>query len=185
MDIDKLRSQWNSIEVPPEGKADNTRALLDRVATGRVSTLRDRYLSISRALLLVCVSGVLISVPYMSATPMLGVLMTAYFVLLGTIHALTFLKVRDLDFSRMTIREALARVYTLERDRIRKRTIGICLGVPMVVYLTMTLWDRYGEAMLYGCILGAVIGICIGLLINYRASGILREMRAQLQECES
>lgn len=185
MDIEKLKSQWNSIEIPPASGADNPREFLSKVTTGRVNTLRDRYLNISRMLIVVCVCGLFISVPYFSATPTLGILMAAYFVFLGVVHAMTFFKVRDLNFSRLTIRQAIERVCIIESDRIRKRTLGIALGVPLVFYLTMTLWDRYGETILYGCIVGIFIGLGIGVVINHRASEILREMRRQLKDCDT
>ena len=46
MDIDDLRSKWNSISFPPGyGGVPETSELMSRVRAGRVSTLRDRLAS--------------------------------------------------------------------------------------------------------------------------------------------
>ena len=42
MNIDELKSNWNSMDVPPAYHGENVREILSRVESGRVSTLRDR-----------------------------------------------------------------------------------------------------------------------------------------------
>lgn len=184
MDIDDLRSKWNSIEIPEERVGENTRDILSKMKAGKVNTLRDRYSSLSRGLVIVCVGGIFVSIPYLSATPTLGVLMICFFVLLGAIHMQTLWRVRRLRFSDMTIRDAMKEVCLLESNRIRKRTLGISLGLPLVFYMSMTLWDRYGDYVLYGCLAGAILGIATGLIINRRANEILRDMKSQLRDSD-
>lgn len=184
MNIDELKNQWKSIDAPRESEAANSRELISRVTRGQVSTLRDRYLRISRMLTFVCVGGVLISIPYISASPLLGVLMILYFIILGGMHVNTLFTLKDMRLSDMTLREAMRQVCRLERERIAKRAIGISLAVPLMIYLFMTLRDNYGNNVLAGCVIGAVIGLVIGLLINRRATDILRQMKEELGKYE-
>ena len=75
MDIDDLRSKWNSISFPPGyGGVPETSELMSRVRAGRVSTLRDRLASISLALTMLCLMGILVMIPYFAATPTLAIL---------------------------------------------------------------------------------------------------------------
>lgn len=181
MDIDDLKNNWNSLTIPPDYHPE-TDDVISRVEQGRVSTLRDRLGRISRMLSLICVGGVMMMVPYLHESMLMGLLAIGFFVLMGVLHFLSYLKVMRLNFSEMTVRDAILTVGRLERNRVRLRAIGMVLGIPLVVYMCFTFTEVFGEYYLYGCICGGLVGMVIGLLINRRAVNILREMRAQLEQ---
>ena len=83
MNIDELKSNWNSMDVPPAYHGENVREILSRVESGRVSTLRDRLSGISRGLMAMCMAGLIIMIPYFSATPTLAFFAVCFFVFLG------------------------------------------------------------------------------------------------------
>lgn len=181
MNIDNLKSNWNSINFPQDyGGLPDPSELMSRVRAGRVSTLRDRLASISRSLAALCLMGVIIMIPYLGAMPTLAILAIGLFVFLGMMHFRNYHRVRRLNFSLMSVREALTAVCAIETSRVRLRAIGITLAVPLILYMCSTFSSLYGPAMLYGCIGGAVIGLILGLLINWRTVSIIREMRRQL-----
>ncbi len=180
MNIDELKSNWNSMDVPPAYHGENVREILSRVESGRVSTLRDRLSGISRGLMAMCMAGLIIMIPYFSATPTLAFFAVCFFVFLGAMHFRMYKKIRRLNFSQMTVKEAMTAVCIIDRDRMRQRAIGIALAIPLAFSMCLTFWNEYGDYTLYGCIAGAVIGLTIGLTINRRAVAIIREMKQQL-----
>lgn len=183
MDIDDLRSKWNSISFPPGyGGVPETSELMSRVRAGRVSTLRDRLASISLALTMLCLMGILVMIPYFAATPTLAILSICFFIFMGSMHFRNYRRVRRLSFSLMSVREALATVCAIETSRVRLKAIGMTLAFPLVMYMCFTFSSVYGSYMLYGCLAGAVIGAALGVIVNRKSMSIIREMRRQLSE---
>lgn len=180
MNIDDLKSRWNSMELPPEYSGDELSDIVSRIGAERVSSLRDRLGSISRNHALVCVCGGVIMIPYLAYTPVLGVVAIVFFVFMGLMHFRNYRRVIRIDFSVMTVREALAAVYIFERNRTRLRVIGMSLGLPMALWMCFSFTSVYGPYTLYACLAGAAIGVIIAVLVNRRAVCILREMRGQL-----
>lgn len=184
MDINDIKNSWNSINIPPDYRPDDTRELLSRMEQGRVSTLRDRLGLISRNLSLLCFMGLLMMMPYYHDAPTLAILADCFFVFMGVCHLRNYRKIRNLNFSEMSVRDAVLTVGRLESERIKLRAIGMALGIPLAFYMCFTITDLFGDYYLYGCLAGAVIGAVIGLIINYRSNSILREMRSQLSQEE-
>ena len=186
MNIDDLKSNWNSISFPPGyGGVPETAELMSRVRAGRVSTLRDRLASISFALTMLCLMGVLIMVPYFAATPTLAILAICFFIFIGSLHLRNYLRVRRLNFSIMSVREALAAVCAIETSRVRLKAIAMTLAFPLLLYMCSTFSSLYGHLMFYGCLAGGVIGATIGFFINRKSMTIIREMRRQLSDSEA
>lgn len=182
MNIDDLKSNWQSLHFPPDygGATGQEADIMTRMRAGRVSTLRNRLATISIILTAVCVAGILLMIPYVSATPTLAVLAMAFFVFIGSMHCRNYRRVMRLNFSLMTVREAMTAVCAIESSRLRLRAIGMALGLPLVFYMCFTFTEVYGHYVLYGCLCGAAIGLGFGLWINHRAVTIIREMRRQL-----
>lgn len=82
----------------------------------------------------------------------------------------------------MTVRESIISVGNIMQDQIRKRAIGMSLGMPLIIYMLLMFTDIFGEDYIYGCLIGVVIGAVFGLLINRKIVGIIQEMKKQLSE---
>lgn len=180
MNIDDLKSNWNSLNFPPEYGGDATRDFVSRVEQGRVATLRDRLSAISSRLSRVCFISILFMVPFGHDFPTLAILVDCFFIFMGVMHFIAYRRISALNFSQMTVREAIYKVSIIERNRVRLRAVGMGLGLPLVVSMVFCLSSAYGEFYLYGCIAGALLGLVIGLAINRRAVAIIREMQSQL-----
>ena len=177
MDIDNLRQEWKSIEVPPCKEA--TRELERKVASGKgAHSLRDRLKRISLRLTAECVIGAL------CLHVLLVVLVSAFFVVMGVMHAVQYRMLSRLDLSAATVIEALGMVCRLELFRRTRRMIGLTLMVPLMVYMVMSFADSYDVYMLPCCLLGLLAGCVVGIAVNRRTTKLLREMKSQLA-CES
>lgn len=181
MDINDLKNNWNSLNIPPAYNPGGEEELLSRLERGRISTLRDRLGNISRSLSQICLLGILMMIPYFHESPALAILAIVFFVFMGVLHFRNYRRVSRLNFSEMTVKDAIETVGTIEHNRIRLRAIGMALGLPLVIFMCFTFSEAFGRYYLYGCIAGGVAGLIIGLYINRRAVAIIREMRAQLE----
>lgn len=185
MDLDKLRNNWNSIDIPSGATSERVRKLESKVRTTRVDTLRDKLFRITINLVIVSVFGLLTIVPFVSDTPIMAMTAGAYFVLLGILNFGRAMTIRQINMSRLTVRDALLAVYRVERQRIVCRAIGITCAVPLLIYMLLTFADIYGRWMLYGALIGVLAGACIGLAVNHRTTALLKDLKSQLYDTDS
>lgn len=180
MNIDELKRNWNSLNLPADTPMPEVRDLEDKVATQRVTTLRDRIYRLHIRLSIVACVAILTMVPFAKDEPWLVAFATLFFVLMAALHAATAFWVHGLDYSRMTVKDALRSVYELERRRNRNRAIGVALAVPLICYMCYTFSNGAEPAFFFGCVSGACLGVLIGLIINHKAVMMLREMKREL-----
>lgn len=183
MDIDNLRDEWKSIDVPPCG--DETLKVERKVASGHgVRTLRGRLKRISLRLIGGCVAGVLCMIPFAPDHEVLAVAVSAFFIVMGVLHAVQYRMLSGMDPSNATMVDSIRDVCRLESFRRVRRMVGLALMVPLMVYMAMEFTDTYGAYVLPGCIAGLAVGCLAGVTVNRRATKLLREMKRQLA-CEN
>lgn len=180
MNIDELKKNWNTIGFTPAVPTPEVRELENRVASQRVSTLRDRIYRLYLRLGFVGCFAVLTLIPFAKENPWMVVYGAAFFIIMAVMHFSLACWVHNLDYSRMTVKEALESVYKLEMRRSQHRIIGITLAVPLVCYMIYTFAYGYDPAFLWGCVAGACLGAGIGLVINHRAVTMLKEMKREI-----
>ncbi len=182
MNIDELKNNWNSLDFSSTGHLDDEREICRQVESGRVTTLRDRLGDISLRLSLLCLAALFLMVPYIHEALLMAVLAMGFFIFMAVMHYIMYRRVSRVNFSKMTVKDAIITVSNINRERIRQRAIGMALGIPLVCYMIFTITSIFGHYSIYGCVAGAVIGLIIGLVVNHRATMILRELRQQFEQ---
>ncbi len=177
MNIDNLRKQWHSIDVPESDIREIERMAL---AGRSVVPMRDRLMRIGRYQLALCVVGVLCMLPAVTDHTLMVVLVDLFFIAMGIVHMMQLRTLRRLDPSRVTVTEALGLVWRYETVRSRKRLIGITVVVPIVVYIVLTLSSSYGAVIIPSCIVGALCGCLVAILINRRTTRLLHALKREL-----
>lgn len=180
MNIDELKQNWNSISLPPDAPMPEVRELENRVVSRNVSTLRDRIYRIHLRLGFLACLGNFTMIPFAKENPWMVAYAFLFFILMAVLHFSLALWVHKLDYSRMTVKEALESVYKLENRRNQNRIIGITMAIPLVICMIYTFAYGYDPAFLWGCVAGACIGAAIGLVINHKTVAMLREMKQEL-----
>lgn len=179
MDIDELKKQWNTVDIPDSGVRDVER----EVTSGRGAvTLRDRLMRISRRQALVCLAGALCMLPLVSDHTGMAVKVVIFFIVMGIMHLVQMHNLRALDLSGSTVTDALRGVLRIETLRTVRRVTGIVMGVPLTLYVIFTVTSSYGTLMLPICITGMLAGCVVAMLVNRRASRLLREIKKELGE---
>lgn len=183
MNIDDLKNNWKSLDLADGCRQDaDMRELISNVKQGRISTLRDRLCAIRRRMTITCFGCILIMIPYFREATVLAILSILYFIFMGVMHLISYWQIKQINFSLMTVRESIISIGNIMQDQIRKRAIGMALGIPLIIYMLLVFTDIFGEYYIYGCLIGVVIGAVIGLLINRKIVGIIQEMKKQLSE---
>lgn len=180
MDIDDLRKQWHTMDVPDTDIRDMER----EVSSGRgIPTLRDRLVRISRRRAVVCLAGALCLVPPLVPDyPVMAVMIGIFFVVMGVMHLVQLRCLRRLDISNVTVSEAAREVLRIETFRQRRRILGGIMAVPLTVYIIFTVTLDYGMVMLPACALGLIAGCAVAVSINRRATRLLNEIKSELGE---
>lgn len=178
MNIDELRSQWQSLDVDPDRAA--LHKAVRRIAQRDAESLRSRYYKLCLRMIGMSAFGIAVSVPFGRTAPTLMWCSFAFFILMAVFHIIQAVMAHNLDFGRLSVRRSIEAVCDLERMRVIKRAVGIALGVPLLVYMCIVVSDAYGPYTVYGCVCGAVIGLVIGLIINHNATTLLRRMKEDL-----
>lgn len=178
MNIDELRSQWQSLDVDPDRAA--LHEAVRRIAQRDAESLRSRYFKLCLRMIGISAFGIAMSVPFGRSASTLMWCLFAFFILMAIFHIIEAVMAHKLDFGRLSVRSSIEAVCDLERMRVIKRSVGITLGAPLLVYMCIEASDAYGPYMVYGCICGAVLGLVIGLIINHNATSLLRRMKEEL-----
>lgn len=184
MDIDQLKHKWNDIELPDSAAERRVKEMERRVSANKVPTLRDKLYRLFIRMVAVSFFGILTLVPFTSDSPGLVIAASAFFVVMGLANFYQALAVRRIDIGHISVREALEKVYKVEKRKMLSRTFGITCAIPLLFFMVMTFSDIYGSWALYGCMVGIMIGGCLGLLINHHATMLLQEMKSQLKKAE-
>lgn len=188
MNIDDLRSQWQNIGSGQADVPSDVREMLARAerrtALKDARSLRDNYFRLCMRMIAVSGLGVLAVVPFAKESAVLFACSVTFFVLMALSQLWQAMEVRRLDFGHMSVREAVEGVCRLERIRVIKRTVGITLAVPLLAYMGAVQIHLYGSGIAVGLAAGAVIGMAVGLMVNHRASSLLREMKERVEGSE-
>lgn len=179
MDIDDLKKRWRTLDVPDT----DVRAVERKVTSGgRVLTLRDKLMRISRCRVFACLAGALCMFPLAAEHPAMTVMVVIFFAVMGVMHLLQLHNLRTLNPSVATVRETLERVLRIETFRTRRRIIGIIMAVPMSIYIIFTMTNSYGAWMFPACIAGGLTGCAAAVLVKRRSARLLREIKRELAE---
>lgn len=180
MNIDNLKSQWQSLDIQPDPQSAKETERM--VARQRVESLGKRYYRMCMRMTAIAAIGLCTISTYGTVAPVFTIITMAFFVMMGFMQLGQALYVKRIDFGSMSVREAVEKVYKMQRMRVIKRTIGIVSGVPVLIYMFFTFSSIFGPYILYGMTAGLAIGLGCALYINNAANRLLKQMKEQLNE---
>lgn len=181
MDIDEMRQNWSRMNLRLEQLEEANRALLhERSMAGKEST-RNRLLRQYTVRTILCFVLIPVIVPQL--TLWLGC--PVWYAMLYGVGFLTFglmtnserRMIKDIDLSRMSVREVMKRVRAIEQVRRRHMITGYVIGAIILIPLIYFIYLINDRAMIIGCWVGAVIGLLIGLMVKKRCNELLKRMR--------
>lgn len=180
--LDNLKQQWQSLNHDTSSTSD-TDADPKRIAHSSSSSNPKRIAKVYRQLFIIGVLWVFIAPLYgLSILPVwASILLTAYFVFTCILNRQVMLKARIVNFSTMTLIEAIEAVSELQKVRQRSKLYSYTAAA---IVISLLLWHFYSVnlMMFIGGLVGLVIGLVIGLRIDYKVNLWIKEMNKTLED---
>lgn len=179
----KLRTQWQELNSQISRSQNREKTLRAAVPAG--GSARRRLIVQLRIMVAVAYVCAVIFSPIncVSSIPMMAkVCMSLFFVIMGTLKLLLMVRLTNLNLAALSVNGALKQVIGLRRMRRNFLVIGMVLAMPVLAMLFA--WSfAEGRYAVAGAVVGAVVGAAIGWMIDRRARKALREMQAELDDC--
>lgn len=177
-DIDFLKQQWNSIK--PSAGAARTLADINVKGLDRVRTLTCK---VARHHLVAAVGGLLLPPlilwlsEYMPVSLLLIICYSAFGIFCSVINFYIYRRIRRSDYVSLPVVEAAERVAAITRLIGRLRIISTILMFPVLAMLFVEMAAVGDIYVVYGGIVGAVIGTIIAIFQWRRINRHLRLLR--------
>lgn len=182
--FDSLKSQWQSLNAPfsSRGKAYASE-ILRRRNLGRVNMNPARIARVYMRLTAVSAVWVVLSLLMArSIYPMwLASVLASFFAIMAAMSYSVREAVLEIDFSRMSVVEALEAVCRFQRKARLQRVAGYMIALPILVML-FYYFAGVSQEMVWGGIAGGVIGGAIGLSIDSKIRRQVKEMKSVLHD---
>ena len=183
-DFENLKSQWQSLNAPAATDFRSMNESPQRSETRLVSA-PGKIVRIYRRLLIVSVLWIPLSLLFLRIPVFpvwMCIVMALYFAVMSILNNWILNLAHAIDFSRMSVIEALQAVCKLQRSRIIAKTIGACLCLPLISYMIFT-FAHYSQSMSIGGVIGGIVGLTCGIMVDSHIRREIRTMRSILEEC--
>ena len=185
MDFDELKKSWQEQSVRIERLEKQNRYLTQQVRFSSLATKRSKLLRDYRILVIVAIlmlPFIVMSFPIIGVTSRTEVFFMFGMAALVVINAYILFYIKSIDITRLSVRDALTKVFALERKRLILRYVSIAIAVCII---SMMLYDLYfiGEiAAITGACVGGVVGAILGLRKEMEIRAIIKDMREDLED---
>lgn len=184
MDIDQIKTQWRQMNHACTLADDVHGDFLSRKRYKRELSLTDklrrRYLC---SLVLCCVAPLLLK-PLSGVIELPVALMIAYpayFVAMFALNLLLYLKLNKTSVINLPVRDAMVGITKFAIMRRRLKCIGVLLAIPLIVYILWIFRTADNEGAYISGLLGAALGLIIGLIVEIRTTRDIRRLKEGLR----
>ena len=188
MNIDELKSQWKSMELRIDRLEKDNKNLLSRISNERVKSVREKLLARYRAIIMVCIFSPLWIVMMDKVWNLdneILIVYTFFFMVMALANYYMYQLIGKVDCSKLTIKEALIAVTKVEEYLRKFQFLGWILGFPLIIILFDVFKKMGHPEVIYGGVVGLVIGGIIGYFYDRKTRRLIRELRQTLADALS
>ncbi|MCM1450404.1 MAG: hypothetical protein NC082_08680 [Clostridiales bacterium] len=187
MDIEELKSAWKSQNHRLEKLESQNRLLEQKICDNRLDDGRKRLRRTYIRLALVgvvMIPVVLAMFPKFNISMWLTILYATVMLIMTVANLYVLGMLNKLDFTSLTLCEAMKGIVRLEqtRQRLRIGCIILSLSVVAVFLYEMYFFDM---SCFIGGVTGGVVGCIIGLRKEHQIKKVIRSMKADLADAMS
>ncbi|MDE6084771.1 MAG: hypothetical protein K2G40_00005 [Muribaculaceae bacterium] len=184
IELEELKKSWQSQSARIDRLENENARLRRKVEGSRINGSRGKLLRTYRVLCivsLVMMPFCIMSFPRLDIPSYLTVVFAIFFAQATLVNFYVYMRIREIDITKVSVKDALEMVISLTRLRQRLRLLEMVLALPVIVLFFLALYqnDSYG---LIGGIFGGVIGGIVGLKKEFEIRGLLRSMQSDLEE---
>ncbi len=187
--IEDLQRQWQAMELCVEDLERRNRILASRLNENRACGLRHKLMNYRKRSAILCIVAPLLLAPVLvrslDASWYLYVVYTLFFWFMGLVNWIIYRRISRIDLSSATTGQALLYVYDVRRYVRYGRLAGWCFAIPVLVWIFSIFYEIGDPAIICGGWLGLLIGLAIGVCADYRQRRLLRQLRVELELCDS
>lgn len=183
MNIEELRKTWQRASFNAVDLNDDNRRIAEELATGQAqSTQKKLYRYYRRA------SIQALALPVLAPMLDMPLWITAVYALFGLVMAAllsTFSRsIRSIDLASIPVVAALELSIDIKRKQRMLRCFGMSSGILIAMSMFFFFIDHENSSLIWGFIVGAVIGVIIGLKRYMNANRLIRQLQEELQSAE-
>ncbi len=184
MDLNQFKTEWSRMSIKVDSLQEENRRIKDMIARKRCTSTRDRLMRQLKRMSILC-----FVVPWpiiFNTSHLFGnvfiVMYLLFFLTMGSLIHAQYRMLDKIDLSTMNFKEALKACIRFKRFRLRSHIAGYIMGAIMVVNIMLTAYRLESQPMIIGCWAGLVIGMAIGLKLDYRQRCLIRQLSDSLSE---
>lgn len=183
MNLDELKLEWSRISLDAEKTRLENLQLKSILRNERHISVRQRLLNRLRRQLTVCAIGPLWLIPAKSVlyNPVLYIAYLLFFVIMAILQIIQIHRLKEIDLSRMSVKDALVKTLEFRRLYHRNKIAGYILSAPVLALLFNVIVSRGDDGMIAGGIIGLVVGLAIGYLLDRGNKKLIRRMADELK----
>lgn len=118
---------------------------------------------------------------YVGMPIIMGLICSLYFAIMSVMSYMMMCRVEEIDYSTMSVRELLQAIRSAMRLKKMQQISGMCLMVPLMCYMLYS-FHMVNIWIFYGGVAGLILGLTIGLCMDYRVRRTFRQLEAELSE---
>ncbi len=183
--LERLKQKWQKLAVDDEQLREANRRLSEKLQQERVTGLqdrlarrvgRDRWMGLFLPFIAPGLNH-LINLPVA-----LCIAYAAFGLIMFVLNSLLYNYIKEERLTTMPVVNALERATRIRYNQQRVRAVGFLIGIPLILAMMFYIMEgEDGLYMLYGAIVGLVVGLGIGIpkmLTNHNiARNIIKSLR--------
>ncbi len=179
MDLEQLRQKWQGLDSDHSLDVENISYINEVKTHSRIGRLR-RYFAVMSVVALLWVALFPIVLWNMEVPRFIIIYGAVFFAVMGVMIIFVYRSLKVLDPGRQTVVEALQTVCRVQVLRRIHRQVGYLMALPLLAVMIYYFY-MISMPMFYGGLAGAVIGLCIGVVNDRKASRLIASIRSELE----
>lgn len=185
MDLDKLRQNWQQLELRIDKIELENKRLAERLKKNSATGIKHRLTSRYGRMTIICILAPLWMVLYdktISTDIYLYISYIAFFVIMTIATGYVWWYLKSTDYMSMSVKDALIAVYKAEKLCKTHNWIGYITGLPLIAFLMIEIYQLGEQPLIIGAWAGVIIGGSIGTYIRIKNRRLLKTMKQTLIE---
>lgn len=183
MELEDLKKSWQEQTARLDKLEQQNAELRLKLNSNRLSGSKGKLQRIYRSLTIMSIVMIPISLITFKAIGIpyyVNIMMAAYFAQSAVVNFYVLMLIKEIDITRVSVKDALAMVINIFKTRRRLRIVECILVIPLMFMLFYSFISD--SSAIVGAIVGGVTGGIVGLKKEFEIRALLRDMQADLQD---
>lgn len=185
MDLDKLKHDWQQLELRIDKIENENKRLAERLKKNSATGVKCRLTARYGRMTIICILSPIWMVLFdytINVDTSLYISYVVFFAIMSVTTGYVWWKLRNIDYMSMSVKDALIAVYKTEILCKTHNRIGYITGFPLIIFLMIYIYQLDQQPLIIGAWIGLIIGGSLGTYIKIRNRQLLKKMKQTLAE---